>query len=322
MSSPLCGRMEISNLKNACLRHDARFFVSSIALHSEWHRSEIRRSLNYWEWRNLQTCKKIIIFQTYEWKVKNYPPRVNKSLLKVAGQPIPAGLGILKQSTFVPFFGNIEKANACTISINPSFNEFRDSKGDILSDNKARLCSRKSLDKRDDEELSTDDAQKVYAACLNYFQNNPYKRWFNKINRFIQDIDSELSYYDSTLVHLDLVQWATEKKWSECKPIQKELLKICSPFLKELLDQKKFNIIFLNGQTVVNSFIEKISPLDEKEIVLKRDGKKATLYFGTYKGTRVVGWSRYLQSQISNEAVKELNQKVSKILKEINQWNI
>ena len=51
---------------------------------------------------------------------------LKKDILEYIRQPIPIGLDIVDLSVPIVFFGNLEKANISTISINPSDKEFLD----------------------------------------------------------------------------------------------------------------------------------------------------------------------------------------------------
>lgn len=207
---------------------------------------------------------------------------------------------ILPQSTPVIYFGNYDTARACTISLNPSNKEFVDN-SDILLDNKnrERLCSRKKLEKSDNDELTDDEAKKVLKYCTDYFSINPLKAWFDPFNYFIERYGN-YSYYKGTCVHLDLVQWATYKKWSDIsEDIKQKHLINDLPILKYLLN-KDFEIMFLNGTTVVNNVSKCLNiSLREKSTMFKNTNnisKSMIIYHGKYNKTDIIGWSPYLHS--------------------------
>jgi len=179
-------------------------------------------------------------------------------------RPIENNLSITKQSTPIIYFGNYKKANSCTISLNPSDREFLDNNGNILSGNKERLCSRKKLGKEDSDILTDSEASIVEKYCNNYFKINPYKIWFNKYDYLIKKFG--YSYYNDSCVALDLIQWATTPFWNglndntRLKLLEKDL-----PVLEYLLE-KNFEIIFLNGGTVVSNLNRYLNGISLNEI--------------------------------------------------------
>lgn len=217
-------------------------------------------------------------------------------IIDLIKSPIDEKLEITKGSTPIPFFGDIEKSSSCTISLNPSDREFYTSRNELLVNTASRLCYRKMLGKKDNDVLSDHDAEIVLEKCNAYFKNRPYKQWFGKIDYFLKCFDNDLSYYNGTVVGLDLVQWATSPKWDDISENSKSvLLNQGLPFLKELLLQKKFKYIFLNGRTACSKICEHLGiKYDERSI---NDGKnKFSVFFGKYNQSEVIGWSIYLQS--------------------------
>jgi len=213
---------------------------------------------------------------------------------------IESGLYIVPQSTPIIYFGNYDEAKACTISLNPSNKEFVGS-SDILLDYKdsERLCSRKQLHKSDNEKLTDNEARTVLKYCTNYFKLRPYDLWFKPFDYFIRNY-GEYSYYNDTCVHLDLVQWATYEKWNNLSPFVKQRhLDNDLPVLKYLLN-KKFEVMFLNGNTVVNSVAEYLNINLKKKTVsfTNTNGKTKNLIVshGSYNQIEVIGWNVYLQS--------------------------
>jgi hypothetical protein len=223
---------------------------------------------------------------------------------------IESGMCITPRSTPVIWFGDYDHAKACTISLNPSDIEFykhpRNQEDyskpeNLLTGRHERLCSRMTLTKDDGEELTGANADMVKKQCTKYFETNPHKRWFNPFDVFIKRFGA-YSYYDNTCVHLDLVQWATTPKWSEVPDALKQKhLDNDLPVLKHLL-KKNFEVMFLNGQTVVEN-IEKCLDLRLEHKTAdfkKKDGGNTTIhiFYGAYKKTKVIGWSAYLQSKL------------------------
>ena len=200
---------------------------------------------------------------------------------------IEPGLYIVPQSTPIIYFGNYDTAKACTVSLNPSNKEFTNG-SDILLDykNKERLCSRKRLKKQDIDELTDEEVEIVLDYCKNYFTIKPFKNWFNPFNCFI-NIYCGYSYYEDSCVHLDLVQWATYKKWSDVpENVRQKHLKNDLSILKYLLS-KNFEIMFLNGITVVNNISQYlgIRHISKKMVYRNHQGEQGerTMYFPILK---------------------------------------
>jgi len=207
---------------------------------------------------------------------------------------------IVPQSTPVIFFGNYDKARACTISLNPSNKEFVDQSDRLLDErSRERLCSRKKLNKTDNEELTDDDANIVIKYCTDYFKLRPYRLWFDPFNYFIERYGN-YSYYKDSCVGLDLSQWATSKKWNEIpENLRHKLVANDLPVLKYLLN-KDFEIMFLNGRTVVENISECLD-ISLKNILTtfkntNNIDKELVIYHWQYKNIEVVGWNIYLQS--------------------------
>jgi len=213
---------------------------------------------------------------------------------------IEPNMCITPQTTPIVYFGNYNKAVSCTISLNPSDKEFINNSGKLLDfQHKERLCSRKKLLKDDNVELSDDDVNVVLGYCNNYFHNNPLKLWFNQIEYVIKNLGG-YSYYDSSCVHLDLVQWATTPKWNDIPVnIKEKHLRLDLPFLKYLLN-KDFETMFLNGKTVVENVKNHLNlTLDETNTqFVNCNGKRSDLsiFTGKYKTMNIIGWNLYLQS--------------------------
>ena len=216
--------------------------------------------------------------------------------------PIPPNLKVTTRSTPVIWFGNYEQAKVCTISINPSDNEFyRHPKGqddyvildNLLKNRFARLCSREELRKNDDDPLDDNDVTKIRERCNNYFGRNPYRAWFDAFEHFLRRFGG-YSYYDGTCVHLDMVQWSTTPIWSELlDDVQEKHLKNDLPILKHLLE-KDFETMFLNGESVVENVSEYLNvKLSVKTAPF--NNKTLKISIGEYNRTKVIGWNLPLQ---------------------------
>ncbi|MCL2791895.1 MAG: hypothetical protein FWD87_02280 [Spirochaetaceae bacterium] len=220
----------------------------------------------------------------------------DKVIIDRLKKPIEKDLNITTETTPVIFFGNYEKAKACTIGINPSYREFLDNNKIILAGKMERLCSRKKLGKKDDETLTDENVKEILNYCNRYFEKNPLD-WFNEIEYMIGNYG--YSYYNNTCIHLNLVQWATDPRWSYVnKTIRKKHLNDDSKILKMLLDNNNFEKIFLNGESVAKEVMKIGIKLKKEKYNLKKvinNSSYVTKYIGNYNNIEIIGWSRYLQ---------------------------
>jgi hypothetical protein len=67
---------------------------------------------------------------------------LREQILERLAESINPSLEITKGSIPIPFFGNFEKATSCTISINPSDNEFHKKKKGKFESFRNRLITR------------------------------------------------------------------------------------------------------------------------------------------------------------------------------------
>ena len=125
---------------------------------------------------------------------------------------------ILQMSTPVICFGNMFNSKVATLGLNPSNKEFVNDKNVFWSGINLRFQNCFSLSQNDLTRLNSDQTELILQYSLKYFNNhNPYREWFNCIeNNVLSKLD--ISYYNGTCCHLDLVQWATSKKWRDVPP--------------------------------------------------------------------------------------------------------
>ena len=86
--------------------------------------------------------------------------------------------------------------------------------------------------------------------CDGYFRRKPYS-WFNRLNTVISGLKVS---YGKGACHLDLVAYATAKKWSRLDPHQQDRLLFVESTLERLLLSSPIKILVLNGGSVVKHF--------------------------------------------------------------------
>lgn len=155
----------------------------------------------------------------------------------------------------VPVFGDLSSAQVATLGINPSDQEFFD-KGKQLDGKFRRFPTLASLGLESWSKADTPHWNEILDSCRNYFSHNPYDRWFKPVDAIVQGAN-HASYYgvSPTACHLDLVPYATKRKWCKLRSAQKQsLLDISRCTLGELLRDSPVEILILNGKSVVGEF--------------------------------------------------------------------
>lgn len=165
------------------------------------------------------------------------------------------GNEVIPWSCPVPVFGNLSGASIATIGINPSNREFVDSNGKELSGQRQRLHTLDSLGLKTWEDTDTRHLEDILESYLSYFAWNPYHVWFNKLEYVLNGANA--SYYDSRIgvCHIDLVPYATYRKWGELTGQQRSLLlEVTRHALGTTLRDSPLQTLLLNGRSVVKTF--------------------------------------------------------------------
>ena len=151
----------------------------------------------------------------------------------------------------VPFFGRAEEARIASVGLNPSGQEFRDTKGRPLGDGERRLATLDSLGLQDWTAAGPVECSAVADACSYYFGMNPYWSWFNALEAIFEDAGRG-TLRDGGACHIDLAPWATEEAWGGLAPAERNaLLESGEPTLAALLSSVQFEVLLLNGSGVV-----------------------------------------------------------------------
>ncbi|MBZ5875516.1 hypothetical protein [Chromohalobacter israelensis] len=166
-----------------------------------------------------------------------------------------SNLEIIEWASPIPYFGDPSKAEIATVGLNPSNREFVSTEGFELTGSERRFQTLDSLEISSWELAKKDHLYKIYTSCTEYFFNNPYDGWFKALDKILGS--TSFSFYSSLFhaCHLDLIPYATEKKWAYLSTSQKaELLKVSKSFLGETVKNSPIEILILNGKTVVDTF--------------------------------------------------------------------
>jgi hypothetical protein len=95
----------------------------------------------------------------------------------------------------------------------------------------------------------------ILESCRTYFLGNPYDRWFKRLDQVVSG--AHASFYDVSrrACHLDLIPYATARKWTELTAHQRaSLLAVAADTLGLLLKDSPVRILILNGRSVVEQF--------------------------------------------------------------------
>jgi hypothetical protein len=176
------------------------------------------------------------------------------SVLERLEQPAVRGAEIIPWSSPVLSFGDPSIARVATVGLNPSNREFVDDAGNELTDEMRRFHTLNSLGLRHWGEIASRHVSRILDSFSYYFLKNPYDRWFRVLDSLLAS--AGVTYYRRELhaCHLDLVPFATSKKWTDLSPTQRSsLLKGAGDTLGLLLRESAVEVLVLNGRTVVEN---------------------------------------------------------------------
>lgn len=157
----------------------------------------------------------------------------------------------------VPAFGDPAVARVATLGLNPSNREFVDERGTELAGEARRFHTLGSLGLAAWDDAHADHLDRILAACCDYFAGNPYDRWFRRLDAVVSATGA--SFYDpaSPACHLDLIPYATARKWTDLSVRQRSgLLTLAADTLGLLLSRSAIRVLILNGQSVIAHFQE------------------------------------------------------------------
>jgi hypothetical protein len=224
----------------------------------------------------------------------------------------PVELDVVSGSLPLTHFGRIDSARTVTVGINPSVREFCLSKTprQLLPTNAKRVIDREVLALTDDAVPSRDDALRAVDSFNRYFEGPNFLPWFTQLQKWALD-PLQRSYLGGTVVHLDLVQWATDPVWGDLSPeVKEELVRADSRFLSEQIRLIGPELVLFNGATVVTE-MSKYGQFEIEESGLIPGGDPFRYFVGRCGSSRAIGWSLNIQRQpdkgnAAKSALKEL----------------
>lgn len=233
------------------------------------------------------------------------------ALLDRLDGPDLAAHGVIPWACPVPFFGDLTRATVATVGINPSDKEFIGDDGAELSTADRRLPTLDSLGIARWADADHRCLAEIVHSCRDYFRHNPYDRWFRVLDRLL---DGPSFYGDHpNASHVDLVPWATTRKWATLPPSDRRaLVGHGARGLGLLLRDSPVDTLLLNGRSVVTVLgASTTGPLNETHQPawdLVRPGGRTVVgvsYVGHVEDVggvplgrtvRVIGWNHNLQS--------------------------
>jgi hypothetical protein len=216
-------------------------------------------------------------------------------LLERASAPPPEDCAVVPASTPVISFGHPLNPEVATLGINPSSGEFLDRNKDLLSDPKRRLATLESIGVSHHGDIDRIGARRIIDDCANYFERRPYG-WFNALDQVLSAA-LDVSYFDKTACHLDLVQWATDPVWQGLEErIRARLLSADRDFLVRQLRHEGYRLIAVAGRTACR-WVERAGLVKWEAVAVLEEAPSATFYVGDVASPRFVAWSCNLQSQ-------------------------
>jgi hypothetical protein len=214
-------------------------------------------------------------------------------------RPQPDGCNVIPGSTPVVGFGDPRNAKVATIGLNPNRLEFLDAEGSLLREDAGRLETLLSVGANSLENVEGHVLARVFEGCNWYFERNPYRRWFDVLERVLNGIG--VSYYRGTACHLTLVQWATNPTWGLLpESSRSELLRQDAPFLRERIEAERIELVLLNGRGVITAFTDTVGCHLEDDDPPVADTQTQTHFMtgATDFGTRIVAWTTNLHAAV------------------------
>jgi hypothetical protein len=249
--------------------------------------------------------------------------------------PVVSKTEVIRWGSPVPSFGDLSVSRVATVGINPSNREFMDESGAELDGSMRRLHTLRSLGLASWSEVDAWHLRLIIESCRGYFLSNPYDTWFKKLEYVTRAANASFYSDSGCACHLDLIPYATARKWTELTTRQRSLLlDIAGDTLALLLKDSPIEILILNGRSVVYQF-EQIAGirLDRQEMPewsLQRKPKPNVIGIG-YKGMTstisgvklpreilVLGYNHNLQSSfgITRKVVHLISEWITRVVNE------
>lgn len=177
------------------------------------------------------------------------------TLINRLDSAVISGTDVIRWGCPVPSFGDLSTSRVATLGLNPSNREFVDEAGNELQGVVRRFHTLNSLGLKSWSDVDARHLRLILETCRLYFLRNPYYAWFKRLDLIVSG--AKASYCDPSCgaCHLDLIPYATARKWTELTAQQRALLlTVASDTLGILLRDSPVRILILNGRSVVKQF--------------------------------------------------------------------
>lgn len=165
------------------------------------------------------------------------------------------GTDVIEWGCPVPSFGDLSTARVATVGLNPSNREFVDHMGQELAGQFRRFHTLASLGLPSWLDADARHLRPILVSCQEYFARNPYDAWFKRLEFVVSGANASFYGPASNACHLDLIPFATMRKWTELTARQRSLLlSVSADTLALLLRESPVRVIVLNGRSVVDHF--------------------------------------------------------------------
>jgi hypothetical protein len=155
----------------------------------------------------------------------------------------------------VPYFGDPKRAAVATVGINPSNKEFVGDDHEPLVGLQQRLPSRHALGLVHWTDAGPREVRAIDDACRRYFDGNSYDRWFGVLEDVLSLSGSTYYGLGADACHLDLVPFATSRKWGQLPTtVRAALSQDSADLFGRLLADSAVESLILNGRSVVETF--------------------------------------------------------------------
>ena len=246
-----------------------------------------------------------------------------------------SGTDIIPWGCPVPSFGDLSSPRVATLGINPSNREFVDECGNELQGTFRRFHTLDSLGLESWADVDARHIELILDTYRSYFLSNPYNAWFKKLDSVIAG--AKASYYDPlyNACHLDLVPYATVRKWTGLTEQQRSrLLSLAGDTLGIILRDSSVRILILNGSSVVKGFQSMAgSRLQSEEVPAwslgrqSRRNVKGVAYTGVVndlsgiklgRELKVLGFNHNLQSSfgVSTDVIRAIRDWIARTTEE------
>jgi hypothetical protein len=177
------------------------------------------------------------------------------TLIDRLDSPLISRSDVIQWGCPVPSFGDLLSSRVATLGLNPSNREFMDENGHELDGSRRRFHTLNSLGLSSWSEVDSRQISLIIDSCRKYFLGNPYDNWFKRLDQIVSAAKASFYNEKCNACHLDLIPYATAKKWTELTFSERaSLLSVAADTLGLLLRDSPVKILILNGRSVVDHF--------------------------------------------------------------------